>query len=259
MAFCALLYNPDPKSLLVVGLGGGVIPREMRHYYPDLAIDVAEIDACVPGVAERFFHFKPDSRLKVHVADGRVFIRRQLRRKPRPRYDVVILDAFNGDYIPFHLMTKEFLEEVRDVLADDGVVVANVFHSNKLFHAEMKTFLAVFGRCQAFYAPHASNAMLVSPGRSGRVLTKEGALKRAARVQRERKFHFDLREVAKRLRDNVRLPRGVRLLTDDRAPVNRLRNQRTPPRERDKGEQPDAEATREQDVAHDALLTCVER
>jgi len=225
MTFCGLLYEPEPEKVLVLGLGGGVIPREMHHYLPALEIDVVEIDPEVPVIAKQFFGFREDDKLKVHIADGRMFIKKQLRRDPVPKYDLVILDAFNSDYIPFHLMTKEFLEEVKSVLADDGVVIANVFYTNRLFDAELKTFLAVFERCQVFIGDHSGNAMLVAPGPAGPTLTIEDAVERAKILQRKHKLAFNMLTVARQLQPNIRPASRAKVLTDDRAPVNRLRTQ----------------------------------
>jgi spermidine synthase len=207
-------------------LGGGVIPREMHYYFPSAEIDVAEIDPKILQVARKYFGFIEDDKLRVHIDDGRVFIKQQLRKGITKKYDIVILDAFNGDYIPFHLMTKEFLEEVKGVLSDDGVVVANVFSNNRLFDAELKTFLAVFGRCQVFYGVGSTNAMLVSPGPKGRILSIEEAVNQADILQREVGFFFDMPMVAGRLRPIIRPDPSAKILTDDRAPVNRLSEQR---------------------------------
>ena len=225
LAFCGLLYAPEPKRMLVLGLGGGVIPREMHHYLPALEIHVVEIDPEIPLIAKRFFGFRQDDKLRVHIADGRMFIKKQLRRDPVPKYDIVILDAFNSDYIPFHLMTKEFLEEVKGVLAEDGVVIANVFYSNRLFDAEFKTFLAVFGRCQVFFGAYSTNAMLVSPGPTSPMLTIKEAVGRARMLQRKHRLTFNVLTVAKRLRPDTRPEPRAKVLTDDRAPVNWLRTQ----------------------------------
>lgn len=225
LMFCGLLYQPQPQRVLVLGLGGGVIPREMLHYYPGIEIDVVEIDGEIPPIAERFFGFATDEKLKVHVDDGRMFVKKRLRRNDADKYDIVILDAFNGDYIPFHMMTREFLDEVKGVLADDGVVIANVFSSDLLFDAEMKTFLAVFERCQVFVGSSSSNAMLVSPGPAGRTLTIKEAVGRAKEVQKERKLAFNLVTIARRLRPDMRPDTRAEVLTDDRAPVNWLRMQ----------------------------------
>ncbi len=227
LAFCGLLYAPEPERMLVLGLGGGVIPREMHHYFPALEVHIVEIDPEIPLIAARFFGFHEDDKLKVHVADGRTFIKKHLRRDPVPKYDLVILDAFNGDYIPFHLMTKEFLEEVKGVLAEDGVVIANVFYNNRLFDAELKTFLAVFGRCQVFAGAYSANAMLVSPGPSGPTLSVKEAVGRAKMLQRKHGLAFDVLTVAGRLRPYTRPDRRAEVLTDDRAPVNWLRKQET--------------------------------
>ncbi len=179
LAFCGLLYKPEPKRILVLGLGGGVIPREMHSYFPATDIDVAEIDPDIQQTAKQFFGFREDDKLRVHISDGRMFIKELLRRKSAEKYDIVVLDAFNSEYIPFHLMTKEFLEQVKGVLAEDGVVVANVFQNNRLFDAELATFLAVFGRCQVFVDEYSTNAMLVSPGPNGRTLSVDEAVSQA--------------------------------------------------------------------------------
>ena len=225
MMFCGLLYSPQPRKALVLGLGGGVIPRELRHYFPECEIDVAEIDPEIPPVAERFFAFSTDEKLKVHVADGRMFIKKQLRSEPVAKYDIVILDAFNSDYIPFHLMTREFLQEVKAILSEDGVVVANVFYSNRLFDAEFKTFLDVFGRCEAFFGTDSTNAMLVSGGSKMPALTARQLGARAAELQDKHPFAFDLRTVAGKFRPGARPNPQAKVLTDDLAPVNWLREQ----------------------------------
>lgn len=227
MTFCGLLYQPQPQKMLVLGLGGGVIPREMRYYFPKLQIDVAEIDPDIPPVAEKFLGFKQDENLKVYVDDGRMFIKKQLRRKPAVQYDIIILDAFNGDYIPFHLMTKEFLEEVKGVLAPEGVVVANVFFTNRLFDAELKTFISVFGRSQAYFGVYSGNAMLVSPNSAGRILTAQEAKEQAEQLAKNIPFAFDIQQIAAMLRPDTQPEPDAKILTDDLAPVNWLRQQKT--------------------------------
>jgi spermidine synthase len=229
LAMCGLLYNPNPDSILVLGLGGGVIPRTMRRHFPDARIDVAEIDPDIPPIAKRYFGFEEDEKLQVHVNDGRTYIKRLLRRETIPRYDYIVLDAFTSEYIPFHLMTREFLREVGGVLAADGVVVANVFYTNRLADAELATFLDVFDRCQVFIGARSGNAMLVSPSADIELLTSREAADRAAELRQKHDFTFDMQLVARRLRPRFTPARNAPVLTDDRAPVNLLRGQ--PPRD----------------------------
>lgn len=225
LSFCGLLYQSEPKRVLVLGLGGGVIPRDLRYYYPDAVIDVAEIDEAIVPIAKKYFAFAEDQKLKVHVDDGRMFIKKQLRLEEPPRYDLIILDAFNGDYIPFHLMTREFLEEVKAVLSPEGVVVANVFYDNLLFDAEWVTFRTVFEHCQVFMGKDSGNAMLVSPGPAGRPLEVEELIDRARALQEKRRFAFSLVSVARCIKPALRPDPDAQVLTDDRAPVDWLRDQ----------------------------------
>lgn len=220
--FAGLLLNKNPGKVLIIGLGGGVIPREMRTYFPDAEIDVIEIDPDVINVAERFFFFHTDDKLRVQVFDGRVFVRRQALRKPRPSYDFIILDAFNKEYIPFHLTTLEFFKEVAAVLHPQGVVVANVFGNNKLFDAEFKTFRKAYGRCYPFFGKESTNTILVAPGPDVYDLDLGLAVSAAQLLQKRHEFNFDLIAVAKRFRSRFRPGLFAKVLTDDHAPVNIL-------------------------------------
>lgn len=225
LAFGATLYQPHPRRALVIGLGGGVIPREIRHYFPECRVDVVEIDPAIPKVARRFFGFETGKQLEVHVQDGRVFVRGKGRGEDKTSYDLIVLDAFNSDYIPFHLMTREFLSLVKDILQPDGIVVANVFSDNRLFDAEWRTFNAVFGRSQVFFGRSSSNAMIMAPGPRNQLLTEAEARDRAETLQERHGFSFDIRQTARRLRPEAEPKQGAPILTDDRAPVNKLRFQ----------------------------------
>ena len=225
MTYCGLLYKPEPKSVLVLGLGAGVIPRDIQYYFPECQIDAVEIDPDIPPIAKKYFQFKENDTLKVHVKDGRIFIKKQLLNESVPKYDIIILDAFNGDYIPFHLLTKEFLEETKGILADDGVVVANVFSSNRLFDAELKTFLAVFGKAQVFIGDRSGNAMIASGNTQTPTLTQDQADEVAAKLQEKHNFSFQLTQVAKQLSPDIKPESDAIVLTDDRAPVNWLKKQ----------------------------------
>lgn len=225
MTYCGLLYKPEPKKVLVLGLGAGVIPRDIQFYFPECQIDTVEIDPDIPLIAKKYFDFKENDTLKVHVKDGRIFIKKQLLKAPVPKYDIIILDAFTGDYIPFHLMTREFLEETKGVLADDGVVVANVFQDNRLFDAELKTFLAVFGKAQVFFGDDSGNAMIAAGNKDTPILTQDHADQIAEKLQNKHNFAFQLPRIAKLLKPDTKPKPQAIILTDDRAPVNWLKKQ----------------------------------
>src|SRR4029453_12173869 len=125
MMLAALLLDPAPTNVLVVGLGGGTLPTALAELYPNASIDVVEIDPAVVVVAKRYFGFEPTERIQVFEHDARVWAKRATSNSKR--YDLIMLDAFNGDYIPEHLMTKEYLSETRELLTSDGVLASNTF------------------------------------------------------------------------------------------------------------------------------------
>jgi len=148
--------NPKPAKLLIIGEGGGTIPTALQNMYPDMQIDLVEIDAAVDRVAKRFFEFKPGPKTRVVIEDGRVFVKRA--RAQNPQYDMIMLDAFDADYIPEHLLTREFLEEVKSILAPSGVIVANTFSNSALYDYESVTYRAVFG---PFYNLKLGNRIII--------------------------------------------------------------------------------------------------
>ncbi len=143
MMMAALYLNPQPQHVLIIGLGGGILPQALTALFPDAHIEVVEIDPAVVKVAEEFFGFNTQGKVRVFAEDGRVFIKRTAQTKQR--YDLIMLDAFDHEYIPEHLLTKEFLLEVKALLTADGVLAANTFSSSRLYHHESVTYSAVFG------------------------------------------------------------------------------------------------------------------
>ncbi len=135
----AMAQNPDIREVLVVGLGGGAAPKRFWHDYPAVKVDVVELDPAVIDVARRYFAVPEDDRLKLHVGDGRRFLETSTKR-----YDLIIVDAYYSDSIPFHLTTREFMQAVKQHLRPNGVVALNLIGSiegehSQFFRAMYKT------------------------------------------------------------------------------------------------------------------------
>ena len=221
MTFGGLLLQPNPSSILIVGLGGGTLPTALNALYPTAQIDVVEIDAAVVRVAEGFFNFKANDQLNVAVQDARVFIKRAARLGSK--YDLVILDAFTGEYIPEHLMTREFLAETRALLSEGGVVVANTFSSSQLYDYESQTYKAVFNEFFNFKLPSSGNRIIIARDAA---LPPRGELTGVARslAPSVGKFGVPLLEYPSRLSTRVDWDMSRRALTDQYSPSNLLRD-----------------------------------
>jgi spermidine synthase len=142
MMLGGLFVNPAPKEILIIGLGGGTLPRALSQIAPQARMDIIEIDPAVIKVAKRYFGFEQSERANAIQADGRVYVKRAMREQRR--YDMIMLDAFDHEYNPEHLLTREFLQEVKSLLAPNGVLVANTFSSSRLYDHESTTYASVF-------------------------------------------------------------------------------------------------------------------
>ena len=112
-----LALKPEAKRVLIVGVGGGVLPRALEAR--GLEVDAVDIDPAVVDVAQQFFGM--NARRPVYVGDGRRFL-----VESAAMYDVVIMDVFSGDVTPGHLLTREALAAVRDRMVPDGVLAMNL-------------------------------------------------------------------------------------------------------------------------------------
>jgi spermidine synthase len=229
MPFIALAFlDREPKDVLFVGLGAGAMPKYFNRYYPEADIDVAEIDPDMVTVARKYFFFKENDRMKVHVDDGRLFIKRT-----KKRYDLISLDAYHNDYIPAHLTTLEFFREVKSRLKEGGVVVANITspQRNKFFDSMVMTYKKAFSHLYIFKGKQSGNYIFVATA-GGKAKEKYEIENRAARVQAVRKFDIDLPELSARIEDSAAYEwDGAKILTDDFAPVNLYKYQKSGGRE----------------------------
>lgn len=221
MSFAGLLLTPEPESILVAGLGGGSIPMTFSDRFPDALIDVVEIDPAVVSVAKEFFLFEETGKMRVYVNDARVFIKRAgLEGR---QYDYIMLDAFTGDYIPEHLLTREFLEEVKQILSPAGVLVANTFSTSRLYDHESVTYQRVFNEFYNFRLPTTGNRIIIARHTA---LPPRGDLTGAARRLAEslEKYSIPMLEYPARMSTRVDWDMSRRVLTDQYSPGNLLRD-----------------------------------
>jgi spermidine synthase len=212
----ALYLNPSPKRILIIGLGGGTLPGALRKAVPSAQIDVVEIDPAVTRVAYKYFGFTPGTLTQVHEQDGRVFVKKKLREKAT--YDLVMLDAFTDEYIPEHLLTQDFLREVKGIMAPNGVLAANTFAHSGLYHHESATYASVFGQ---FFALKTNSRVILT--RVGSMPTQQELRTNAEALEDElRPMGTGADYLLPMFAIDSGWPKGTRVLTDQYSPANLL-------------------------------------
>lgn len=216
MMLGVLIAKPDPKRILIVGLGGGTLPMALRDILPEAHIDVVEIDPAVVKVARDFFAYEEDAALQTYTEDGRVFVKKALLDDAK--YDLIMLDAFEDEYIPEHLLTLEFLQEVKGLMAPGGVVAANTFSASGLYPHESATYEAAFG---PFYNLKSSNRVIWAV--EGGMVDLDSIVDEAEVMEphfEKRGFKTDW--LVKLIRTERDWPEDARVLTDQYSPSNIL-------------------------------------
>ena len=219
MMFAGLLLTPAPERILLIGLGGGTMPRVLEALYPEAEQDLVEIDPAVVRVARDYFDFTPSASMRVHERDGRVFVKRALLNGQT--WDLILLDAFTDEYIPEHLLTREFLEELKGLLTADGVVVANTFANSRLYHHESATYRAAFPTVASLRVTNSFNRILIGLDRPWPEQAELDARASALAPALDR-YGVDIESYAQALRTEWPYNRRARILTDRYAPANLL-------------------------------------
>lgn len=121
-------HTPSLK-IAVIGLGAGTIAALCNSKDQ---IDFYEIDSKMLSISQIYFSFIQNSKAKTnfYLGDGRIEMQRILKQLGSQQYDLIALDAFNGDSIPFHLITVEALEMYRQHLKPNGIIA---FHTSNKF------------------------------------------------------------------------------------------------------------------------------
>jgi spermidine synthase len=210
----SLAYQQGPlKRVALVGLGGGRTISYLVASLPGVVADVAELDPAVISLAKKYFGVESNDRLHIHNRDGRVFL-----NQTKDKYDVILLDAYRGPFVPFHLTTQEFYRLVKSRLNEGGVVAQNVEPSTMFFDSAYATMKSVFDQVDAIDA--SGNVVLI--GYAGPKLSAQDLARKAAAAQERLKMRYDLRDLVKARRD-VTIASDAKVLTDDFAPVEMLK------------------------------------
>lgn len=200
----------QPLEALHIGGGGLTMPHYLTATRPGSRNRVYEVDPGVIELDKAEFGAKPGPELEVEIRDGRL----GLRTEPADSRDVVIMDAFGGVAVPWHLTTREIVADIGRVLRPGGMYLVNVidFGPAAFAKAEIRTlaasfrYIAVIARQDQFAGQAGGNFVLL-----------------AADQPVDREAVRKLLGPGMELRDDLTGFVGdAPLLTDDFAPVDQL-------------------------------------
>lgn len=228
------LWNPGLTNVLMVGLGGASVQRSYEHYYPQVTVDTAELDAVVLRVARQYFGFRESARQRVQIEDRRMYLRRT-----EVQYGAILMDAYTasryGAYVPYHLVTREFFELANQRLTTNGVLCYNMIGTIRGRQADLvgavhRTLSQVFPQVYLFPAADSQNVVLVATRAADRTppavlwsralgLRQAGLVTLPTFLQRVRALHAEAPQAF------GKLP----VLVDDFAPIDGLLRVMPPP------------------------------
>jgi spermidine synthase len=208
-----LAYAPGLEHAAIIGLGGGRTAWYIHKSVPELKFTAVELDPEVARIADTFFKVSPEENFDLVVEDGRVWLARADQT-----FDMILVDAYRGPFVPFHLLTREFYQLVADHLKPGGIAVQNVEPSTMLFDSAVATIGAVFDNLEFFESR--GNIVIVAydgPKRDDAELRRV-----AAERQSTYGFRYPLPGILDR-RYQPTWDQATEPMTDDFAPVEYLK------------------------------------
>ncbi len=208
----AAVYPEAVRKILMLGLGGGSISTYLGRFMPETEITVIEVNPGVIAAAKTYFGLRESARMRLRAGDGRVFLTRNSEL-----YDLVLLDAYRGGYVPFHLLTREFYALVRQRLEPGGAVAFNIHDGTKLYASTVRTLREVFPALDLYPTGLGETIAVASLAPAD----KETLERKAAALQERHRFRFALPQILERrmARPESQAAKGD-IITDDFAPAD---------------------------------------
>jgi spermidine synthase len=163
MAF--LLFEPEPRRILMIGLGGGSLAKFVYHRMPSVEVVAVECEAAVLYAARKYFHVpENDERFRVELAEGSAWV-----AENPGSCDVMLVDGYDGNEQVPELTTEGFYADARRALTGRGVLVTNLWSSDESFDTYVQRMERVFGAVVCVPAERRGNVIVLafahSPGR----------------------------------------------------------------------------------------------
>lgn len=217
-----MAYPKKLNSFLMIGMGGGSTSWYLHKSLPKAKVTAVELDPEIVRLSRKYYGFKENGKQSenfiISELDGRMHI---LRKKES--HDIIFVDAYRGQFVPFHLMTKEFFKLAKKRLSKGGVMVQNIEPSTMLYDSAIATIASVFDNVDVYRG----GGNIVAIAYDGKEKPIGSLIDKATSLQETHKFRYNLPELIEKRAMLLDYNTKTKPLTDDFAPVNMLKTIKT--------------------------------
>lgn len=204
----ALAYTQRAARMVEIGLGGGRLASYLHDFVPRTRITCVELDPGVVELAQAHFGVRAGPRLELVTGDGRIYMARS-----REAFDIILVDAYQGTLVPFHLVTREFYTILKNRLAAGGVVAQNIAPTVLDMDRMIATARSVFQNVDIY--PAGNNFVLIAY--DGAAKTNAQLVARGRALQQTFALRYPLEPMIAERRSSVTSAEDA--YNDDFAPV----------------------------------------
>ena len=133
----ALLLVPEPRNILVIGLGAGSLAHFFLHHFPHCRMTCVENSPQVIALARGFFGLPREDRLRVECRDGLEYVRAE-----NASFDLLLVDAFDQQGMAAPIYHQGFFQRCAQLLGEDGILAGNLWSGNRLHYQRLREGLA---------------------------------------------------------------------------------------------------------------------
>ena len=156
----SLYFKPNPKNILMLGMGIGTLAKTFAEILPNTHIDVVDINASLINIDKKYFDFDIEKyqNISFHLMDAFEYT----KNIKNTQYDIIIGDAFDEKYIPEKFLTNEYMKSIKNIMSDDGIFSNNSFIKSKTRALEDKLIDDNFGKKYLTYEESGSKIIFTT-------------------------------------------------------------------------------------------------
>jgi spermidine synthase len=179
MAF--LLVKPEPRHILMIGLGGGSLAKYCYHKLPSTRVTVLESNEGVIALRDTFHVPPDDERFRVVHADAARYVETIAQA-----VDLIVHDGYDADGLAPAVCGQRFYAACRRALDPDGLMVCNLLGDSDALLPSMLDLYAVFGHALWWGdAQHCYNRIVLAHANAAAMPPQAELMRRARRLEHE--------------------------------------------------------------------------